>query len=388
MKIVSTLFTLLTFCLTVFGQPNKEQTDNSVKFDSIIKHFKERNYSHDKIRLPLIYQEKDYEIVISDNSIAFDLQETVLKNPFDSKYPISYSVVYQDKLVSLFEPGTFVCHSIPALTRDTEFERKVNTKKFQYHWLLDNKLVGISDDKYYYLNSDNVWLDYTASVPFTGQPKLFEDSSYISFCDCHGEWGGTVYFYNKTTKKIYFTEATCANSILKKNNEYLVLSHLGHMEGSTELKAITNPDKLSLVDLKNTNKPFQGQLSLVDLENMNKTFQVQALGNADSSKAANTIFEYYDIQIFSSFTYQGKTLYLVYWRDKTFLAELKNNTIQIVNPLFNRELYTHNPITTNYDNTILMNLDYYGIAREREVSCIIIKDNQLIKFDWNEKHSR
>jgi hypothetical protein len=372
MKIVSTYFILLTFCLTACGQNKTKPTDHSVKFDTIIKHFKERNYSQDIIKLPLIYQGKDYKIVISNNPIAFDLKETTLKNPIDGKYPISYSVIFKDQLVSLFEPGTFVCHSIPALTRDTEFEKYLNTKKFQYHWLLDNKLVGISEGKYYYLNSDNIWLDYTASVPFANQPKLFEDNNYISFCDCHGEWGGTVYFYNKTTKKIYFTEATCANSIIKKDSEYLVLSHLGHMMGSTELKAIAYPDKLSLVDLKNTNKTFQGQ----------------ALGYADSSKAARTIFNYYDIQIFSSFTYQNRTIYLVNWRDETFLAEIINNTINIVNPLFNREIYTHDPVTTNYANTILMNLDFYGIAREREVSCIIIKDNQLIKFDWNEKHSR
>lgn len=372
MKIVSTYFILLTFCLTACGQTKPKQTDNSVKFDTIVKHFKERNYSQDTINLPLIHQDKNYNIVISDNPIAFDLKETVLKNPIDGKYPISYSVIYQDKLVSLFEPGTFVCHSIPTLSRDTEFERRVNTKKFQYHWLLDNKLVGISDGKYYFLNQDNVWVAYTVSVPFTRQPKLFEDNDYISFCDCHGEWGGTVYFYNKTTKKTYFTEATCANSILKKENEYLVLSHLGHGGGSTELKAISYPDKLSSIDLKNANRTFQGQ----------------ALGYTDSSKATKKNFDYYNIQIFSSFVLQGRTIYLVNWRDETFLAEIINNTIEIVNPLFNREVYTHDPVTTNYDNTILMNLDFYGIAREREVSCIIIKDNQLIKLDWNEKHSR
>jgi hypothetical protein len=216
MKTVTTYFFLLTFCVAAFGQQTTKQADNSVKFDTIIKHFKERNYTQDTIRLPLIHQNKDYKIEISDNPISLDLQEVVLKNPIDSKYPISYSVIYQNKLISLFEPGTFVCHSIPSLNRDTTFERKLNTKRFQYHWLLDNKLVGLSGGKYYYLNSDNVWLDYTVSVPFASQPKLFEDSNYISFCDCQGEFGGTVFFYNKTTNKTYFTEATCANSILKK----------------------------------------------------------------------------------------------------------------------------------------------------------------------------
>jgi hypothetical protein len=371
MKIVISYFILLTFCLTSCGQPKTKQPDSSVKFDSIIKHFTNRNYSQDTIKLPLIHQHKEYKIVISDNSIDFDLKETVLKNSIDGKFPISYSVVYQDKLVSLFEPGTFVCNSIPALIRDTEFEGKINTKNFQYHWLLDNKLVGISDSKYYYLNSDNIWLEYTFPVPFKSQPKLYEDSNYISFCNCHGEFGGTVYFYNKITKKVYFTEATCANSILKNNNEYFVLSNLGHMTGSTHLKAITYPDKLPLIDLKNTNK----------------VFHEQPLGYQEDSKIIKIIFSYYDIQVFSSFIYQDRTIYLVNWSGETFLAEIINDTIEIINPLFNKNIYTHNPITINYDNTILINLDLYGIAKEQEVSCILIKDNQLIKLDWNEKHT-
>lgn len=350
MKIVITYFILFTVCLTVCGQTKTKQLNNPVKFDTIIEYFKKRNHLHDSTILPLVYQNKDYKIEISNNPIALDLIETVLKNPIDSTYPISYSVIYKDKLVSLFEPGIFICHSIPGLIRDTEFENKINTKKFQYHWILDNQLVGISNGKYYYLNQDNTWLDYNVAVPITRQPKLFEDSNYISYCDCRGEWGGNVYFYNKRTMKINSTGATCANSIIKKNSEYLVLSHLGHGFGFSKLIAISNPDQLGLNKIK-------------------------------------TIFDSQNIQFFSSFLLQGRTIYLVHWKDITFLAELKEYTLQIINPLFNKELYTHRPVTTNYENTILMNLDFYGIAGNQEVSCIIIKNNQLIKFDWNEKHS-
>ena len=34
----------------------------------------------------------------------------------------------------------------------------------------------------------------------------------------------------------------------------------------------------------------------------------------------------------------------------------------------------------------LMNLDFYGLGREREVSMIIIKDKEITKIDWNNKH--
>ena len=78
---------------------------------------------------------------------------------------------------------------------------------------------------------------------------------------------------------------------------------------------------------------------------------------------------------------------MVNWQDRTFLSEIRKKDIIIVDPLFNSDLYTHDPITTQYENgVILMNLDFYGLGREREVSMIIIKDKEITKIDWNNKH--
>lgn len=370
MKMSTIKILLLTFTLQACGQQTSRQIDNVVKFDTIVSHFKKLNYSEDTIRLPLIHKNKDYSIKISKTPLQFELNQIVVKNPFGSEYPISYSVIYQDRLITLFEQGSFFCQSTSTFERDTEFEKLLNTQKFQYHWLLDHKLVGLSDKRYYFLNTENVWVEYNNDVPFSTQPKLFEDDNYISFCDCHGEWGGTVYFYNKQTKKTHFTEATCANSIIKRDNKYYVLSKLGHMMGSTDLEVFSNPGKLPTVELKNINKAFQGQ----------------ALGYADTSKVAKPVFSYYGIQMFASFIYNGRTIYLVNWRNETFLAEIKNSIIKIINPLFNEEFYTHNPVTTTYDSITLINFDFYGIAGDREVYCLIIKDGILTKLDWNEKH--
>ena len=92
--------------------------------------------------------------------------------------------------------------------------------------------------------------------------------------------------------------------------------------------------------------------------------------------------------MFSSFSIFDRTVYLVNWRQRTFLAELTDTTFSIVHPLFNDELYTHQPVTTvNHGNSII-NLDFYGIAGEREVSVLIVKDDKLTRIDWNEKHNR
>jgi hypothetical protein len=68
----------------------------------------------------------------------------------------------------------------------------------------------------------------------------------------------------------------------------------------------------------------------------------------------------------------------------TFLSEIKGSEIQIVNPLFEKAFYTHRPVTTTYGNYTLVNLDFYGIALDKEVSVIIVGQNKITKVDWNE----
>ena len=109
-------------------------------------------------------------------------------------------------------------------------------------------------------------------------------------------------------------------------------------------------------------------LTSIDLKKVKKTALPQAWVYKDSSKHAKIIFDFYGIQFFSSFPFGNKSLYLIHWRDRTFLADITDSTISIVNPLFNDDLYTHGPVTTLYDKRILINLDFYGIAFEREIS--------------------
>ncbi len=123
-------------------------------------------------------------------------------------------------------------------------------------------------------------------------------------------------------------------------------------------------------------------------EEINKMKRDQALGYSDTSSAYKVALDFFGIQLFSTFKYEERQLFMVYLNEMTFLAEIVDNEIQIVHPLFDNRIYTHDPITNSYGNYILMNLDFYRIAKDREVSVIIIDGKRLIKLDWNEKHSR
>lgn len=330
------------------------------------------------------YKEK-FNVSASNNFIEFDTTHIVVKNPYFSNkfeeaedeidnvknFPKSFSVIYQKSLVSLFENGKFACFKLDNFERDTNLESELNTRKFKYYWIINNQLGGLSGNSIYVWNGSK-WIKSKNSFPLKNQPKLFEDDEFIVYRDCHGEFGGTVYFYEKLTTKTFFTESTCANSVIKSKNGYEVLAHLGHDNGFSEIKMINDPKKLTFA--KETE--------------INTTVKGAALGYTDKSNAFEKKLDFYGVQIFSSFIWKNKELFIVHLADLTFIAEIKNNEIEIVNPLFFSDLYTHNPITNKYGEYTLMNLDHYGTGLEREISVLIIKGNKITKLDWNENHSR
>jgi len=368
-KLAMCLIIFLGYCSIIWGQSPSSQDELNKGLGDLIKYFKddeEKEAKSGMINIPGAYR----LIGLSDEPINLQMKETVLKNPYGDDFPVSYSVIYKGRLISLFQSGFFTTHSIQTLERDLSYEKKINTKRFDYHWLIGNKLVGLSEGRYFCLNSADKWIAYKDSIPLWNQPKLFEDAKYLVFCDRFGEFGGSVYFFNKKTGKTYFTGANEANTVYKKDDKYYILYELGHLSViRSSLKEIPDPDLLTPISLEEVRKTTRGRF-----------------GYYDASKAQSIIFRLEPITFHSTFNYKGRTVYLTTNLGRTFLAEKENDSIKIVNPLFNNSFVMHYPVTTSYSDTILINRAWYMIGRYREISCFIIKDDEFIKIDWNEKH--
>jgi len=386
---------LLYILLTTFLSINLQgQTDNKKdlikKFEnSVIDYFQNRNWEKRTITRDTLYKSRfssgKFNVSISNDPIFFETKHIIIQNPYFSQkfenaeeekdyvknFPKSYSVLYKNLLISLFENGKFACFNLNNFERDLKLENKLNTKKFKYHWTINSQLCAISGDNLYCWDGEN-WIKSKETFPLKEQPKLFDDNEFVVYGDCHGEWGGTVYFYEKATGKTFFTESTCSNTVTKSKYGYEVLANLGHMTGSCERKIIADPRKLTLA------KPNE----------INKTIKGQALGYTDKSNAYKKNLDLYGVQIFSTFSYGNRILYIVNLDDLTFIAEINHNDIEIVHPLFFNDLYTHNPITNKYGDYTIVNLDHYGTGLEREISVLIIDNNRITKIDWNENHSR
>ncbi len=368
-KIIQKYFFFLVvqfLCSTCYSQDLPISTETNLH--KLISHLRSNTTGGDTMRPFYPYTWSSFKMV-PGKLIFLDLKEVVLNSPDSVKFPISYSVIYQGKLVSLFAPGVFVCYSIPLLERDINFEQRINTKRFEKHWIIDNKLLAVSEGKLYFLDINSKWVEYPKSIPVNMVYKLHDDENYLLFSKCDGEFGGTIYFFNKKTKKVHYTEATCANSVIKKDNKYFVLSSLMHMSGSSECEEIAYPDSLPTVQMKD----------------INSTWNDLAWGYKDTSDVAKNVFKYNGLIIYSAFNYNKNVVYLINHEGRSFLAVLEEGLFKIINPLFNSNLWMHGPITSTYDNITLISYARYSTAWYNEVSNIIINDGKLIKIDWNKK---
>ena len=298
-------------------------------------------------------------------------------------YPVSYSVVWQGHLVALFKDGKFGCYQLADLAPDEQLARQLDGQGgWERCWLVGGQLVVQKGTRnFHYDPAIAGWQPHMQAVPFDQQPKLYEDARYLVHAECEGEFGGTVYFYDKQTGRTHWANAACANSLWQENGQYYLLVSLGHMNGSAASAIISNPDVLPLVKpLKpvkglRPNGPFQRK------ENIDWQYDF-----TKPERGVTRLFDFVGLQLFGGLRWQGQMLYLTHWNQTTFLATIDGTRITVVDPLFANDLYTHNPVTTTYGpNLALTNLDYYGLGGSDEVTALLWQGQQVTRIEWGKQ---
>ncbi|MBC6610106.1 hypothetical protein H8B15_04180 [Hymenobacter sp. BT507] len=341
------------------------------EFRKLLKRFQRIRMGDESelLALPFIYKRQypdQFNIALADKPLGLRKSQVLLRNPFAAApYPLSFSVVYRGNLVTLFEPGTFACYRLPGLIRNRQLEKQLNTQNFEYHWLLNGQLVALSGSHYVTFSESGSWKPYAGPMPLNKQPKLFEDARYIVCMTCHGEWGGEVYFYDKEKHLYYIAEATCSNSIIKRDGKYFVVSSLAHMMGSAEVQQIDNPTEMTR---------WSGKIKPQD-----RDFEISYGAKLNHGK---TVFDYREVLLLAGFNLNQEVVYLVNWNNIAFLATWQSGTFYVVDPLFFDDLYAHNPVTTAYGpDTVLVNL---GLgSNEAERACLLFFDKKAIKINWS-----
>lgn len=193
---------------------------------------------------------------------------------------------------------------------------------------------------------------------------LFEDENYEIWKSCSGEWGGSVYFKNKKTGKLFATKSTCAISINKINNKYYVSNSLSHLFGSSNITEIPNPEKLKPILKFPT---FHPEISTRQYE-------------TDNSSGTKSFVDSSGVLIRTSFVYNGK-LYSILTDNqgkKNTISEVKNKTFETVAELPDNIFYFEPTVIKGKDNSQKL---YF----QNPKSGILEINNNQIKITYYEK---
>lgn len=148
--------------------------------------------------------------------------------------------------------------------------------------------------------------EYVADFTLTRTKEfpIFKDSVYNVYSICNGEFGGTIYFQNKKTRKSYEAASSCPIVVNKIDNQYYVTN-------STSILKIEDPEKL---------------------ENSNLNFKVR-LGSR-FTKGIETLFDSLNFDnnfgIAASFVRDNKLLNLYTDKQGTYVGEIDTKRMKPV----------------------------------------------------------
>lgn len=305
-----------------------------------------------------------------------------------------YSV--KDKIkTTTFHNGFFYCLSdkgeLTCLTDEFSVDSVFTSKVNQFN--LDNIFVHndtlMAERKSHrggfeliFLNNVNNWEVCSTEIQnwkrliYERNKKLFEDDRFVVSGSCFGEFGGSVFFLDKSTKKTYSCPSTCPLTINKIGNEYYLTSTLTHLSGHTEVLKIKEPTKLYNLEID----------SLIGVNNWWEILPA----DKDVSERRNQyligtemILDTVGVLTSASFCYNNK-LYLINTDSKeTFISEIKGNSLARVNVIFESPLWSYSSNITKYKNfllTFFINKKFSGFfVIKNDLISIIIFDHNVGK---------
>lgn len=184
---------------------------------------------------------------------------------------------------------------------------------------------------------------------------FYEDDNYTVTTECHGEFGGEVYFKNKNDNTVTVASATCSVVINKLNSKYYLTASLPHLSGFYNIYEIDDPTEL-----------------------LTKTNDSVFHNVGDSRSGMKLLSAYADKTIVLSFVYKLKLYHIVYdtFANESYIAVTEKAYLKKIQKLNNWPIVITNnvKITKNGHNAALFYIKEGNWLR----SCYIdVFENQI-----------
>lgn len=253
---------------------------------------------------------------------------------------ISSAVYYEGHIICLQEDSkVFVLDT--AFNRIDSLTAQFSKLKVQYLHTYNDTILLLTDNDIFYLDKGFLLKKYN-NRPFKYGLPYYNDSAYYVYACSMGEWGGSVFFWDKQNNKTYSHPATAVQQVLKFKDNYIVSSFLSHMGGFSDYLSIKDPTKLH--ELKDERqKKICNWWSVDSLKNLKLFDSITPQGvkyYADSFTTRTlTVFPFED------------TLYSIYTTDSaTILAKHINYKLIPVDTLLRSKISFHRATTHTINN--------------------------------------
>lgn len=320
----------------------------------------------------------DADVIVSENLMEFEF-DSLFINPYKDNLPISNPIIKDDKLYILYENGKFAIYDLPDFIRNVELESKLNKMKFEELVLLNNQIIGKSNNQNFYW--DNKWKTYTKEMPFEFYNPLFEDEKYLVYANDFGEWGANTFFYSKNSNLIYGLSNESPNTVFKRNNKYYIQSFLPHEGAFSSLIKVKIVEQLPSINIIDTDS------NLVELYDYDKY-------SYDSLTRYETIFDLMGHETISSIIYNNERFYILNFNLSEYvIAKMKDKYFEVVSflpaKLLRQNYYTYTKQYGEYtliSNTSYLNEDYnryHKRLKERRMEEIYYRYNSFVVIHKN-----
>lgn len=297
---------------------------------------------------------------------------------------ISSAVYYSGHILCLQENNKL-------FVLDTSFNfvhnltEKFSKLKIDFLHSYNDTIILSTDNEFFYIDTGFVLKKYT-NRPFKYGLPFYNDSTYYVHACSAGEWGGSVFFWNKKTNKTYSYPATGVQQVLKFKGNYIVSSFLAHMGGISDYLSVNDPTKL--YELKNEKqKSFCNWWAVDSMKNLKLFDTITPPGvkyyRDNFTSRTLTVFPYND------------TLYSIYSTDSaTILAKHINFKLITVDTLLKRRISlqdatTHlknNIVVTSYKASWGTSDSNNNMIHYQNTGLIFIKDSRITFVEFKTPH--
>ncbi len=245
-----------------------------------------------------------------------------------------------------------------------------------------NDTILLSTNKEILFLDNGFELKKYQNQPFNYGLPFYNDSTYYVYACSIGEWGGSVFFLNKKTKKTYSFPATCVQQVLKFKGNYIVSSYLHHLSGFSDYLSINEPKYL--YELTDKNKKRHCNWWANDSINPLKLFDTM------TPQGVKYYSDKFSTKTISVFPYNDN-LYSIYSTDSAIiLAKHINFKLVPVDTLLKRKISfnsasTHlqkNIILTTYKENWASIDENKNIIKHQNTGLICIKDNKITFIEY------